>query len=117
VVYLVPITNKVRVFCMGDNVWRNVQNSPVDHGYSMNVVNLSDSINWLSICDYYSHYDCNNITIPQFVIISLNLGTETHSQLLSPQDFTKVPIVLPYLSVLKGCLCFSHVYKKTHFVL
>jgi len=117
VAYLVPNTNNVRVFSMGDNVWRNIQNSPVDHGYSMNVVNLCESINWLAICDYRYRYDCNNITIQQFVIISLDLGTETHSQLLPPKGFTEVPIVVPYLSVLKDCLCFSHEYKQTHFVI
>ena len=72
----------------------------MDHGYSMNVVNLSEGINWLAICDYRSHYDRNNSTIQQFVIGSLDLGTETHSQLLPPQGFTEVPIVVPYLSVL-----------------
>ena len=41
VAYLVPNTNKVRVFSMGDNVWRNIQNSHMDNGYSMKVVNLS----------------------------------------------------------------------------
>jgi len=117
VAYLVPNTNNVRVLCMGDNVWRNIQNSPMDHGYSMNVVNLSESIHWLAIRDYRSHYDSNNITIQQFVIISLDLGNETHSQLLPPQGLTEVPIVVPYLSVLKDCLCFSYDYKQTHFVI
>jgi len=117
VAYLVPNTNNVRVFSLGDNVWRNIQNSPVDHGYRMNVVNLGNSLNWLPIRNYHSHYDCNNITIQQFVIISLHLGTETHSQLLPPQGFTEVPIVVPYISVLKDCLCFSHDYKQTHFVI
>jgi len=50
VAYLVPNTNKVRVFSMGKNVWRNIQNSLMDHVNSMNVVNLSEIIN----CHYFS---------------------------------------------------------------
>jgi len=50
VAYLVPNTNKIHVFCMGDNVWRNIQKFPIDHCYSMNVVNLSERIN----CHYFS---------------------------------------------------------------
>ncbi|KEH22759.1 hypothetical protein MTR_7g056723 [Medicago truncatula] len=57
VAYLVPNTNNVRVFSKGDNIWRNIQNSPVDHGYSMNVVNLSESISWLEFHDFRSRYD------------------------------------------------------------
>jgi len=45
------------------------------------------------------------------------LGTETHSQLLPPERFTEGSIVVPYLSVVKDCLCFSHDYKQTHFVI
>ena len=51
------------------------------------------------------------------MIISLNLGTETHSELLPPRGFQEVPFVIPNLSVLKDCLCFCHDFKQTHFVI
>jgi len=37
---------------MGENVWRNIQNSLLDQGYSMNVVNMSEII----ICHYFSWF-------------------------------------------------------------
>jgi len=120
VVYFLPETTNVRIFNMGDNVWRNIQNSPVAHHlYNMNVVHLSGSFNWLAIHNYNNDdYDCKDINnIEQFVIISLDLGTETHSQLLPPQGFQEVPFVIPNLSVLKDCLCFCHDFKQTHFVI
>jgi len=117
VVYLVPNTKNVSVFSLQHNRWRNIQNSPMTHDYSMNVVHLSGCISWLAIRNYSAPYDCDNITVQQFVIISIDLGTETHSQIPPPQGFTEAPIVVPILSVLKDCLCFSHDYKKTHFVI
>jgi len=116
VVYLVPNTTNVSVFSLGDNIWRTIQDSPVNHDCWINDVNMSDCISWLAIRNYSVHYDFRNITIHQFVIVSLDLVTETHSQLSPPHGFTEVPIVVPYLSLLKDCMCFSHDYKQTHLV-
>jgi hypothetical protein len=70
-VYFVAFTIYVRVFILNDNVWRNIQDSLVaPHNYLFYVVHLSGSVTWLAICDYSSFdYNCNNITIGQFVII------------------------------------------------
>jgi len=116
VVYLVPDETNVYVFSLGDNIWRTIQDSPVDHDYWINVVNLCDCISWLAIRNYSARYDFKKITIDQFVIVSIDLDTETHYQLSLPQTFTEVPIVVPYLSLLKDSLCFSHDWKQTHLV-
>jgi hypothetical protein len=78
VVRFIPKTTEVRVLSLNDNVWRNIHNSSVVHHHCqdmMKVVHFSDSVNWLAICnysgdDYYYDY-CENISIEQFVIISL----------------------------------------------
>ncbi|XP_039683264.1 F-box/kelch-repeat protein At3g06240 [Medicago truncatula] len=116
VLYLVPGETNVYVFSLGDNIWRTIQDSPVDHDYWINFVNLHDCISWLAIRNYSARYDFNNITLDQFVIVSLYLGTETHSQLSPPIGFREVPIFVPYLSLLKDNLCFSYDYKQTHLV-
>jgi len=60
--------------------------------------------------------DRKNRTDEQFFIISLNLGTETYTQLLLPRGFDEVPLIEPTISVLTNCLCFSHDFKGTKFV-
>ncbi|KEH41260.1 F-box and associated interaction domain protein [Medicago truncatula] len=80
---------------------------------------LSGTINWLAICKYFRcNYLHKNIThVDQFVIVILDLSTETFKKLLLPQGFDEVPLIEPVLSVLMGCLCFSYDFRKTEFVL
>ncbi|KEH37622.1 F-box protein interaction domain protein [Medicago truncatula] len=117
--------NTVKVFSLRDNVWRDIPSFPivpfdihrihcrrlVDNG-----VYVSGSINWLAIRDK-TEYEWNDITIKQFVIVSLDLDTETYRQLLPPSGFVEVPPVEPSVSVLMDCLCFSHRFRETHFVI
>ncbi|XP_058767690.1 F-box/kelch-repeat protein At3g23880-like [Vicia villosa] len=117
VLYFIPFKKQVKVLTLGNKVRRNIQKSPVKHCSSMNLAHLSGTVNWLAIRKHYSTYDYKNITIEQFVIISLDLGTETHTQLRPPPGFYEVPFVEPNLSVLMDFLCFSHYFKQTHLVI
>ncbi|RHN46105.1 putative F-box domain-containing protein [Medicago truncatula] len=119
VVYFTRKTTNVRVFSLGVNVWRNIQDSHMIHHHrQMKVMHVRGSVNWLAIHNYISYYyNFKDITIEEFVIISLDLGTETHTKLLPPHGFDEVPFVIPNLSVLKDCLCFSHDFKRTHFII
>ncbi|XP_058756983.1 F-box/kelch-repeat protein At3g06240-like [Vicia villosa] len=107
VVHFIPDTTMVRVFSLGHNVWRKIQNSPLDHDFRMDVVNLSGSFNWLAVHDYTR----------KRVITSLDLSTETHTHFLPPQGVDEEPFINPNLSVLNECLCFSRDFKQTHFVI
>ncbi|XP_058758216.1 F-box/kelch-repeat protein At3g23880-like [Vicia villosa] len=118
VLYFCPGKKKVRVLTLGNNVWRKIQNFPVNHDFSLDLVDMRGRVVWLAIHNHFlSIYDCKSITIEQFVIISLDLSTETHIQLRPPCGLNEVPIVVPKLSVLNDCLCFAHDFKQTHFVL
>ncbi|XP_058736879.1 F-box/kelch-repeat protein At3g23880-like isoform X1 [Vicia villosa] len=119
--------NKVKVFRFGDNVWRNIECFPVVpfdveatrlscHPFVYNGVYVSGAINWLAIRNKIE-YEWKDITVDQFVIVSLDLATETYRELLPPQGFVEVPPVEPSVTVLMDCLCFSHRSKGTHFVL
>ncbi|CAJ2670115.1 unnamed protein product [Trifolium pratense] len=120
--------NKVKVFSFRDNVWRDIQSFPVVpfdlhprqqlgcHQYNNRGVYVSGAINWLAIRNKIE-YEWNDITVDQFVIVSLDLATETYRQLLPPSGFVEVPPVEPSVTVLMDCLCFSHRFKETHFVL
>jgi len=117
--------DEVKVFSLSDNVWRDIPNFPIlpfdieasrCHPHVNNGVYVSGAINWLTIQNK-TEYEWNHISIDQFLILSLDLTTETYRLLLPPQGFVEVPPVDPAVTVLMDCLCFSHRFKETHFVL
>ncbi|RHN45825.1 putative F-box associated domain, type 1 [Medicago truncatula] len=86
-----------------------------------NGVYVSGTLNWLVIQNTgnESPYDYfgERITVDNFVIISLDLSTETYRQLRLPRGFDKVPPVELTLIVLMDSICFSHDFHKTHFII
>jgi hypothetical protein len=84
----------VRVFTLGDNnLWRNIQSFPVNPYLSFFSVNggvhVSNSLVWFGLRNNvnnvwynYEKWDNLNPTVDQCLIISLDLGTETYTQLL-----------------------------------
>ena len=107
---LLCTNNEVRIFTFGDNVWRNIQSFPdvlsyhnwdINHG-----VHVSGSLNWLAI-----------LMESQFVIILLDLSTESYRQLLLPQGFDKLTLPKSTLAVLMDCLCFCHDMHGTDFII
>ncbi|XP_050914403.1 F-box/kelch-repeat protein At3g23880 [Lathyrus oleraceus] len=118
----------VRILSMGDNVWRDIESFPLDplhFGINSELsedncgVYFNSSINWLAIQNktWYSRQDIKDITVEQFVIVSLDLGTETYCLYLPPSGFDEVPPAEPNVGVLGGCLSFSYCYKETHFII
>ena len=117
-------SSEVKVFSLSNNIWRKISSfPPFDHavtlGFSKNEgMYLSGTVNWFAIRNkaIYNSYN-KDITVEQFMIISLDLGTETYKQFQTPCGVDEVPDVEPTISVLMDCLCFSHYIKKTHFVI
>jgi len=113
---VVALDESVRVFSLGDNVWRNIH-LPA-YFYLYKGVHLNGSVNFLAIRDYVAdYYDPGDITVEQVTIISLDLRTETYKEFIPPRGFDQKPYVEPSLFVLMDCLCFSEVVKETHFVI
>ncbi|RHN66471.1 putative F-box domain, galactose oxidase/kelch, beta-propeller, F-box associated interaction [Medicago truncatula] len=121
---------KVKVFCLTDNVWRDIPPFPVVpfglcrsrfycHPFASHGAYVSGTVNWLAIRNIknMNEYEWNDISVNQFVIVSLVLATETFRQLLPPNGFVEIPPVEPSVTVLMDRLCFSHRFKGTHFVL
>jgi F-box interacting protein len=112
--------NDVRVFTLGDNVWRTIKSFPVDTLLLLsssgicNGAYLSSTVNWLACMrDHWIHN-----RVQKCVIVSLDLGTETYSQMLLPEPFDeKMSSVPVHLCVLKGLLCFYHDIKGTDFMI
>jgi len=106
----------VEVFSLGDNVWRNIQNFPA---IPLQVLNIDKRVhngvylsgtNWLAVSEYPFY------SVDQYVIISLDLGTETYTQMCLPQGFDELSC-LPTIGVLMGFLTFSYDFKQSHFVI
>ncbi|XP_045797824.1 F-box protein CPR1-like [Trifolium pratense] len=125
VVVLFP-THQVKILNLRDNSWRTISSFPPFHHVtpSSRIVNqgvyLSGTVNWFAIqtdlsIDYYHHR--KDITVDQFVIISLDLATETYMKLSPPRGVDEVPHFEPIITVLMDCLCFSHTLNLTHFVI
>jgi len=123
------MTTKVHVLSFGNNIWKNIQTIPARllQLFSCNNnrlyagVHLDCTINWLAI-------NCNDNPAILFVIISLNLATETYTQFQPPPDSleelsrTWVCSVTesrarPGVCVLKDSLCFYHDFEKTELVI
>jgi len=122
-----------RVFTFGGdnnknnaNAWRVIQYFPVavvPHRFCFaqcDTVYLNNSINWL----IYHQKKKKNLTIEQYVIVSLDLKTEAYTQFLLPRSCNKERLTRPYLSptveclsVLMDCMCFSYDFKKTYFII
>ncbi|AES80289.1 F-box protein interaction domain protein [Medicago truncatula] len=93
----------VRILTVG-NFWRDIESFPAvplhidyDHDrYCHNGVYFSDTLNWLAIHNHNGiDYDFKNLRVEQFVIVSLELGTETYNQYLLPLGFDEVPPTQP----------------------
>ncbi|CAL5186957.1 unnamed protein product [Lathyrus oleraceus] len=113
---------EVRVFNIGDNVWRHVQSfamEPYRYSYTYNQLNagvylkLNNSLNWFALGDNTRPY---YYALQQFLIISLDLGTETYTHFLFPRGFEE-SVVRPIVCVLMECLCVSHYSKGFDFVI
>lgn len=121
-------STEVRVFSLGHNVWRTIQNFPAvplpfrySHPGVHDGVYLNGSLNWLALHSNFrsvGSYGWKNINnVKEFVIISLDLGTETYRQLMPPRGFDEVSPVEPSVCVLMDCLCFCNDFKRSEFVI
>ncbi|RHN59032.1 hypothetical protein MtrunA17_Chr4g0008891 [Medicago truncatula] len=105
---------------MGDNSWRNIQCFPVPPIASLdnNGVYVTGTINWLAFHDYRCLDGlCWNITVEQYVILSLVSPLRHTLNCCCLNVFNKVPCYQPKLVVLMDFLCFCLDYEETHFVI
>jgi len=122
------LTSEVRVFSLGDDVWRNIESFPVVpldlnfEQFNHTGVFFNGTLNWLAVHNeipitWYGDLAVKDFTVEQIVIVSLDLGTESYNQSKLPRGFDEVPPASPALGVLGDCLCFSYSYKETDFII
>ncbi|XP_058741541.1 F-box/kelch-repeat protein At3g23880-like [Vicia villosa] len=106
----------VKVFSLGDNVWRTIQGFSAiplqlyfSHEYDG--VHLGCTINWMAFQKVFDRDD----TTEEFVIVSLDLSTETFTRLMPPENYNNDgDHIFPNICVLMDSLCFSY-DKETEF--
>jgi len=119
---------RARVLNLRDNVWKPIQNFPAvllhfcdtDPGVNDGGVYLNGSLNWLAHPSEFGYINFNawkKMNVKKFVIVSLDLGTETYTKLRPPCGFDEMSPIEPSVCILLDCLCFSNDYKKTDFVI
>ncbi|CAJ2670596.1 unnamed protein product [Trifolium pratense] len=116
---------EVRVFSFGGSDWKNIQSFPIKDHEINDGVHLNGTINWLALSKYMQQLNqygwiWNQIIVNanQSVIFSLNLSTETYTQILLPSGLDEVSMPFqPTLRVLMDCLCFLHDWKATQCVI
>ncbi|XP_058739561.1 F-box/kelch-repeat protein At3g23880-like [Vicia villosa] len=113
----------IKVFCFNRNVWREIQSLPdkmviVDYLQYKKGVSLNGTLFWLAFLNEFPYNDWRDtFSLVRYLIISLDLATETRRELLPPPVFDEVSdVVHPSISVLMNCLCFFYNFKGTHFV-
>jgi len=124
VVNLCRKSRDARIFSLGDSIWRSIPSFPdVTDSFEYlcyTCVYFSGTLNWLVIRKDIT-YHWQNRVVENFVIISLDLGTETYTQLLLPRGSGEKLLVDPTICVFMDCLCtcFSHAegYMGDQFVI
>jgi len=121
------MSRAVRVFSLGDNTWRCIESFPdvfipfkVGRGSHRGGVYLNGTVNWLVFRNDIIYDDSKKRKLEHYMIISLDLGIETYTQLLPPGDSREKLLNEPTICVFMDCLCFCHInlYMGTpHFVI
>ncbi|KAK7293133.1 hypothetical protein RJT34_15994 [Clitoria ternatea] len=111
----VPQRDRVRVYSMGGNCWRDVASFPED-GVTlekMNGVCVNGTLNWVAF-----RHNSDNI-VKQVVIVSFHLGNETNAEFPLPNllDHETWFLLSPTLWVLKDCLYVSHYHAANHYMI
>ncbi|XP_058732193.1 F-box/kelch-repeat protein At3g23880-like [Vicia villosa] len=112
------LKNVVKVFSLGDNSWRDIQCLPVIPLHWFDARNnkdvyLNGTINWLAYCNQ----DYSMGVIENYVILSLDLSTESYTQMMLPRGFDKGPKVQANIAVFMNFLCFCRGFERNHFVI
>ncbi|KAL5071910.1 hypothetical protein RYX36_022797 [Vicia faba] len=109
---------EVRLFTFGGNDWKNIQflSAYPYHGFYNYGVYLNNSLTWFALLSDNDIYD-HDFNVKQFVIVSLDLGTETCTQFPFPKGFYEELSDMPTVCKLMDSLCFSYCSKELDFVI
>jgi F-box interacting protein len=111
--------SNARVFSLGDNVWRTIQSLHMLNLPMLNNSEVYDGVYFCCTINWLVYRPCliNDEHDMEFVIISLDLDTETYTEMLPPQGFIDKNASREErnVCVLMESLCFYYDLNKTDF--
>ncbi|RYR32325.1 hypothetical protein Ahy_A10g046907 isoform H [Arachis hypogaea] len=111
-------TVTAQVYSFGGSSWKTINSFPAfpfcveDNGHF-----IRGTLNWLGLRNPHGgHYDWAAVTLDMLMIVSFDLKSDTHKQILLPKGIDEIPGEEPTLGVWGNSLYLLHDYKKTHFI-
>nr|XP_025685760.2 F-box/kelch-repeat protein At3g23880-like [Arachis hypogaea] len=111
-------TVTAQVYSFGGSSWKRANSFPAfpfsveDNGHF-----IGGSLNWLGLRNPHgAHYDWAAVTLDMLMIVSFDLKSDTHKQILLPKGIDEIPDKEPTLGVWGNSLYLLHNYKNTHFI-
>ncbi|XP_052111710.1 F-box/kelch-repeat protein At3g23880-like [Arachis duranensis] len=112
-------TVTAHVYSFRDGSWKTINSLPAFLFYAEdnNGHFIGGTLNWLGLRNPRGDdYDWADVTLDMLMIVSFDLKSDTHKQILLPKGIDEMPREEPILGVWGNRLYLLHDYKNTHFI-
>ncbi|XLT14997.1 hypothetical protein HN51_060687 [Arachis hypogaea] len=103
----------------GGSSWKTINSLPAFLYFAEDTSGhfIGGTLNWLALRNLHGDdYDWADVTLDMLMIVSFDLKSDTHKQILLPKGIDEIPGQKPILGVWGNSLYLLHDYKNTHFI-
>ncbi|QHO04569.1 hypothetical protein HN51_060771 [Arachis hypogaea] len=111
--------SSAQVYSFRGRSWKTINSLPAFLLFAEDINGqfIGGTLNWLVLRNPHGPgYDWADVTLDMFMIVSFDLKSDTHKQILLPKGIDEVPGQTPILGVSGNSLYLLHNYKDTHFI-
>ncbi|XP_025685754.1 F-box/kelch-repeat protein At3g23880-like [Arachis hypogaea] len=108
-----------QVYSFGGSSWKTINSLPAFLYFAEDTSGhfIGGTLNWLALRNLHGDdYDWADVTLDMLMIVSFDLKSDTHKQILLPKGIDEIPGQKPILGVWGNSLYLLHDYKNTHFI-
>ncbi|XLT78166.1 hypothetical protein HN873_034440 [Arachis hypogaea] len=119
VVTLIRDSVTAQVYSFRGSSWKTINSLPAFLLFAEDINGhfIGGTLNWLVLRNPHGPgYDWADVTLDMLMIVSFDLKSDTHKQILLPKGIDEVPGQTPILGVWGNRLYLLHNYKNTHFI-
>ncbi|XLR05805.1 hypothetical protein HN51_060691 [Arachis hypogaea] len=112
-------TVTAQVYSFGGSSWKTINSFPAFPFFPEDINGhfIGGTLNWLGLRNPHgADYDWADVTLDMLMIVSFDLKSDTHKQILLPKGIDEIPGQKPILGVWRNSLYLLHDYKNTHFI-